>query len=81
MADFEQDVLGYLFAKHGQDPALAALLAQAGCTEDGGGNVLVLLQAIAQMTQDGPGTSRLLADLDASLRSFEESHAGTTATR
>ncbi|NYE24828.1 hypothetical protein [Pigmentiphaga litoralis] len=81
VADFEQDVLDYLFAKHGADPALAVLFAQAGCSAEGGGSVLTLLQTIAQARQHAPGASRLLTDLDSSLRSFEESHAGTTATR
>ena len=77
VADFEQDVLDYLYTKHGSADELKRIFLLAGHSNGSGGSVAGLLQVIAQNRTALPQTELLIADLEKSLESFEEIHGGT----
>jgi hypothetical protein len=60
VADFEQDILEFLYGKHG-----------AGWKSEG---ITELLTRISK--QPEPGAQALLADLQGSIESFEQQHSG-----
>lgn len=73
LQDFEQQILDFLYTRHG-----AAALERAGYRQAEAGSVTALLRAVAtqRAVEQPAGEPALLADLERSLDSFDELHRG-----
>ncbi len=72
--DFEQDVLDYLFEKHGNVEALKTCFENAGYGERHSGTLAALLKSISLDCPDARNAEQLLDDLEKTIGSFAEAH-------
>jgi hypothetical protein len=74
VADFEQHLLDYVYAKHRAAPQMEALFSSAGYAEGASGSVAALLRALAASSVPEEAAQALLGDIERSIDSFETVH-------